>query len=318
MIDLAPHADFRSAASAVLEYLYKLLGFKLCMVTRTEGNDWIILHALDHSYGVIDGDVFPWSDSFCSRMVAGIGPRIAPRSAEILAYREAPINRRIPTGAYVGMPLVRGDGSLFGTLCAIDPSPQPDQIANQQPTIELLARMLSTILEADLKAISEARCAERARFEALVDPLTELWNRRAWEQLMAAEEARCHRYGHPACVVSIDLDGFKKVNDTKGHLWGDELLRKTARALRAATRNHDVVARLGGDEFSVLAVECDDACSLLLLQRLEKALEAEKVKASLGLAHRNPSFGLEHSWHEADQAMYLTKKSRKKFLMKYL
>jgi PleD family two-component response regulator len=51
---------------------------------------------------------------------------------------------------------------------------------------------------------------------------------------------------------------------------------------------------------------------------LEKALEAEKVKASLGLAHRNPSFGLEHSWHEADQAMYLTKKSRKKFLMKYL
>jgi diguanylate cyclase (GGDEF)-like protein len=202
------------------------------------------------------------------------------------------------------MPLVRGDGSLFGTLCAIDPSPQPDQIANQQPTIELLARMLSTILEADLKAISEARCAERARFEALVDPLTELWNRRAWEQLMAAEEARCHRYGHPACVVSIDLDGFKKVNDTKGHLWGDELLRKTARALRAATRNHDVVARLGGDEFSVLAVECDDACSLLLLQRLEKALEAEKVKASLGLAHRNPSFGLEHSWHEADQAMY--------------
>lgn len=159
MLSLAPYADFKTASSQVLEYLHTQLGFRLWMITRTEEDDWIVLNASDHGYNVQSGDVFRWTDSFCSRMVAGLGPRIAPRSNEIPAYAEAPIGRKVPIGAYVGVPLTRHDGGLFGTLCAIDPMPMPDDVGDQLPLVEIMARLLMTILETELKAQQEARRA---------------------------------------------------------------------------------------------------------------------------------------------------------------
>ena len=125
MTDIRPFPSFEIAAEATLRFLHSRLGLDLWMVTRTDNKDWIVLNALDQGYGVQKGSVFHWADSFCSRMTEGLGPRIAPDSDEIPVFREAPIGRQVKIGAYVGIPLTRGDGSLFGTLCAIDPDPQP-------------------------------------------------------------------------------------------------------------------------------------------------------------------------------------------------
>jgi diguanylate cyclase len=118
--DLAPlpgaSPGFQEAGGAVLEFLSNRLPFGLWMVTRTDGDDWIVLSASDHGYSVKPGDLLRWSDSFCSRMVDGKGPRIAPRSAEVPTYAEAPIGRQVPIEAYVGVPIMRADNSLFGTL----------------------------------------------------------------------------------------------------------------------------------------------------------------------------------------------------------
>ena len=74
---LGPYTDFESASRAVLAFLHDRLGFDLWMVTRTEGDDWIVLQSEDHGYGVKDGTVFRWADSFFSQMVLGRGPCIA-------------------------------------------------------------------------------------------------------------------------------------------------------------------------------------------------------------------------------------------------
>lgn len=286
------------------------MGFDLWMLTRTEGADWIVLQTEDHGYGVDPGTVFCWADTFCSEMVQAKGPRIAPQSDLVPAYSAALIGRQIQIKAYVGQPLVRADGSLFGTLCAIHPTPQPESIIDEQALVELLAAMLSTILQAELRATEEARRAEKLEAEALTDALTDLYNRRGWDRLLAAEEERCRRYGHPAAILITDLEELKQVNDSEGHAAGDAYIVRAAAALRNAARSLDIVARLGGDEFGILSAECDRVSGEALLKRVRAALAEANVKASIGLAMRDPSAGLRRAWETADRLMYEEKRSR--------
>lgn len=309
-MDVVSSSDFEASGQAVLAFLHRRMGFDLWMVTRTEGDDWIVLQSEDHGYDVEPGTVFRWADSFCSEMVKGNGPRIAPRSHDVPAYREAPIGRQVQIKAYVGLPLTHKDGSLFGTLCAIHPSVQPASIVAEQELVELLGALLSKILQAELKAMEEARNFERLQTEALTDPLTNTYNRRGWDRFLASEEERCRRYGHPATVLIVDLDELSLVNDTQGHAAGDALIASAGAALRGAARSLDIVARLGGDEFGILSTECDRAGGDALLKRVRTALSNANVKASVGLAMRNPSLGMQSAWEAADQMMYEEKRSR--------
>jgi len=116
---ISAFSNFEEAVQAVLESLHERLGFQLWMFTRVEGEDWIVLEAVDYGYSVKSGNVFHWSDSFCSRMVRGEGPRVAPNSQQIQAYVEAPIGQQVDISAYIGIPLCHADGTLFGTLVVI-------------------------------------------------------------------------------------------------------------------------------------------------------------------------------------------------------
>ena len=281
------------------------------MVTRTQGDKWIVLQSVDHGYGVKSGRVFDWADSFCAEMVKGNGPRVAPDSDLFPAYAGAPIGKQVPIRAYIGVPLTGSGGEMFGTLCAIDPIRQPDALVQEQGLIELLASMLSTILSSELKMAAETRRSERLAVEALFDALTQLANRRAWDRLVALEEERCRRFGHSAAVITIDPDGLKQVNDELGHAAGDALITQAATALRSIAREVDIVARLGGDEFGVVAVECDNAGAHMLLERIREAFAARNVHASIGLAMRNPETDLIAAWRDADARMYTEKKAKK-------
>ncbi|MCW8884249.1 MAG: sensor domain-containing diguanylate cyclase [Motiliproteus sp.] len=306
--DLIPFNDFEAATREVLSYLHKRLGFSLWMMTRTEGQDWIVLQAEDNGYKVEEGMVFQWADSFCSKMVEGLGPRVAPCSDEIPVYLNAPIGQQVPIGAYIGVPVNRSDGSLFGTLCAIDPEPQNVAIISEQPTIELLARLLETVLEYDLRDAEQQRLLERYREEARTDSLTGLLNRRGWDQCIEQEEARAKRFGNPVCIFMIDIDGLKKINDSEGHSNGDELIQKTANSLRDSVREVDLVARIGGDEFGILVVETEALGCEALHHKIAKKLSKQGISASIGRAMRMPNQGIEAAAEEADNAMYQDKK----------
>ena len=303
-------SSFKSASRAVLSFLHRQLGFDLWMVTRVAGSDWVVLQTEGSYMDIAPNRVYRWSDSFCSEMVKGNGPRVAPQSDLVPAYAASPLGQELQVKAYIGSPLVGIDGSLFGTLCAIHPAPRPESIVQAQAMVDLFSQMLSTILQLELKAMDAVRRTERLTIEALTDTLTKTYNRRGWDRLLASEEERCSRFGHPAAVLVIDLDGLKRINDTQGHASGDALIERAAAALRKATRASDIVARLGGDEFGILAVECDRDCSKSLLQRIRAVLREDNVSASVGLATRKPSLGLAHAWSEADQRMYEEKRSR--------
>ena len=296
--------DFAGASREVLSFLHQRIGMDLWMVTRTDDEDSVVLAAEDHGYGVREGDVFRWADTFCSRMVRGDGPRIAPRAADVPAYAELPISQQLPIGAYVGVPLVDGEGQLFGTLCGLNPRPMPASLVDEQPMVEVFAGMLSGLLSAELNTSALAREAETARSEALTDALTGLANRRGWELALAAEEERCRRYGATACVVAIELDGMKASGvSSAARDAHDALLIRAAQALRQTVRKPDTLARLDDDRFFVLGVECTTAEAMALLRRLEHGVQAAELAAALGMAMRNRSSGLFETFERAVDAM---------------
>ncbi len=293
--------DFAGASKEVLSFLHQRIGMDLWMVTRADDAESVVLQSEDHGYGVNPGDSWRWADTYCSRMVRGEGPRVAPSIADIPAYAKLADGSPLPVAAYVGVPLVDGDGRLFGTLCGLNPHPMPDAILDEQPMVEVLADMLSGLLSAELSTSALAREAEAARSEALADALTGLANRRGWETALAAEEERCRRYGATACVVALELDGMSTPPLTPAQR--DASLVRAAQALRQTVRKPDTLARLEGDRFMVLGVECTTAEAMALLRRLDQGIAGAGLSASLGMAMRNRSTGLLDTFERAVDAM---------------
>lgn len=121
----------------------------------------------------------------------------------------------------------------------------------------------------------ESTMADNARLEQLAqtDPLTQLLNRRALTERITAEMERALRYDSTLALLMIDLDHFKKVNDTYGHLVGDDVLRDVAQLLGETIRGTDIVARYGGEEFLVLLPETDDEGAERFAERIRAAVE---------------------------------------------
>jgi diguanylate cyclase (GGDEF)-like protein len=311
-----PFANFSEASNGILKHLHKSYGMNLWMVTRTEGEDWIVLHAEDHGYEVKQGDVFRWSDSFCSRMVEGEGPLIAPDSREIPCYLEAPIGQQVDIAAYVGIPLTRQNGELFGTLCAIHPEPRfqgypAERLTEIESEISCYSKLLSSILEYELLTLDAIRELDQAREAAQLDTLTGLYNRLGWNNLTKAEERRCRNYGTSAAILIIDLDKLKRVNDSQGHKAGDRLLVLAAQTIRKLLPDNAVAARLGGDEFGVLLSGEHAADAEKFALSLDQELRNVNAAASIGFSLRNPhDGGLETAQERADYQMLKIKRKR--------
>ncbi|HKQ53007.1 MAG TPA: diguanylate cyclase [Pyrinomonadaceae bacterium] len=126
--------------------------------------------------------------------------------------------------------------------------------------------------------------------EAITDHLTGLANRRRFERQLEREVSRTQRYGRPFCLLILDIDNFKQVNDTHGHEAGDEVIRRLALTLQAGTRGIDLAARIGGEEFAVILPETDFEGGLDVAERLRVAVRemnvplVGQVTASFGVA----------------------------------
>lgn len=313
-IGAKPFENFAAAAAEVLALLHQHMGFQLWMITRKEGDNWIMLVVLDHGYGVSAGDVLCWSDSFCARMVQGLGPEIAPNAQAVEAYAAAPIAKDMPINAYIGIPLRYPNGEVFGTLCAIDPQPQPPSIQDELGFIQLQTRLIATILYGEMQAQTTARSLERAEVKTQLDFLTEIYNYYSWQRLLVLEESRCQRYAMPAGVIVLDIDNLKALNETQGHQAGDKLLQQTAQILRRSIRGSDVVARLDGDEFGVLAVEVSADAFENLALRIEQGLQEATLPISIGWAIRDPRKTLQFAMEQANQRMHVQKRRHQQSL----
>ena len=156
---------------------------------------------------------------------------------------------------------------------------------------ELLARVASGLRVVQLQR--ELVSANRALRElSMSDPLTGLPNRRAVEQALTVESARMNRAGGSACVVCVDLDGFRSINEQHGHAVGDLVLVAFAGAMRAALRRQDQIGRVGGDEFLLVLPDTALSGAVELCRRLRDGVAAVRVPCGRAELAVTASFGV--------------------------
>ena len=189
--------------------------------------------------------------------------------------------------------IVRDLGSANGTY--VDGARVQEALLHNGSRLHVgLQTVLKFIWTDDLEADYQRKLVEGA----LQDPLTGLFNRRLLEDRLGSELAAARRHGRLVSVLMVDIDHFKAVNDTHGHLGGDEALRMVARTLRATIRKEDFLARFGGEEFVVIARETGLEGALLLGERIRSAVERSrcvwqdvelKVTVSVGVTVSAPA-----------------------------
>jgi diguanylate cyclase (GGDEF)-like protein len=156
------------------------------------------------------------------------------------------------------------------------------------------------------------RWTEEQASEARIDALTGLANRRAVEEILAAEISRAQRFTHHLAVVLLDLDRFKEINDSFGHAAGDAMLREVSRLLISLARQGDTVGRWGGEEFVVVLPETDLVGARRFAERLRRTIESHavgemKTSSSCGVATMLPQDSVEELLGAADKALYEAK-----------
>jgi diguanylate cyclase (GGDEF)-like protein/PAS domain S-box-containing protein len=196
-----------------------------------------------------------------------------------------------PRAAEALVPIMRGEGDDHASELRLVHADGQVVWVNVNVALVRDADGRALHLLGQLQDITERkRYEERLRHLADHDPLTGLLNRRSFERALSRHAAGIRRYGATGALLVLDLDGFKHVNDTHGHVAGDELIVSCARAVAGRLRATDVLARLGGDEFAVLlphgteneAVEVAEA--LVEVVRNAGGTERARVTVSVGVA----------------------------------
>ena len=202
-------------------------------------------------------------------------------------------------------------GEAIGALCLDSSTPR----CYAERELELLVPLGEQLAI----AIENARLFQETNRLAITDELTGLFNHRHFYHRLEQEFKRAKRYDRPLSLIIFDIDFFKRYNDLRGHLAGDEALRLLANRLRSNTRGVDILARYGGDEFCIILPETDLRQALVQAERIRSAMErdpphgqepaaGERITVSLGVACLGPNMDqVEDLVRAADQALYRSK-----------
>ncbi|MCQ4164326.1 diguanylate cyclase domain-containing protein [Tahibacter harae] len=168
----------------------------------------------------------------------------------------------------------------------------------------------------DITALKQAQ-QELARL-ARYDSMTGVANRRHFDERLVLALARSQRHGTPLALFYLDIDHFKRINDTQGHGVGDEVIIEFARRLQASLRSEDLIARLGGDEFAILVEDAPSAAAAeMIAAKLVVAMHADlhtsageiSITTSIGIAYGQPGLDAIGLIAQADQALYAAKRA---------
>jgi len=209
-------------------------------------------------------------------------------------------------------------GRRVGALVALD-----RQASAREPRLSTpLVQAIRVLLEPAAVALDNARLIKSAEALSVTDDLTHLYNSRYLNQVLRRETKRASRSGRPLSLLFIDLDGFKGVNDTHGHLFGSRALVEAAAVIRTSARETDVVSRFGGDEFALVLPDTGGEGAFAVGERIRDRIAEHRFLAADGLdIHLTASVGVatlpdvaasaEELVQAADKAMYQVKETGK-------
>jgi diguanylate cyclase (GGDEF)-like protein len=220
-------------------------------------------------------------------------------------------------GAVLAFPL-SCRGRCVGALMALD-----RQASVREPRLSAsMLRAVRVLLEPASVALDNALLLKRAEALSVTDDLTHLYNSRYLNLVLRRETKRASRSGRPLSLLFLDLDGFKGVNDTYGHLFGSRALVEAAAVIRSSARETDVVSRFGGDEFALVLPDTGGEGAFAVGERIRERIAAHRFLVGDGLdVHLTASVGVatlpdvaasaEELVQAADKAMYRVKDSGK-------
>ncbi len=295
----------------VLENLARVVPYDSCAIFLKEEESLRVVAArgFPHKEKVL-GQRFPAKDELLLESTKQKSPLILADAQQDPRYRRWGDAAHVRS--WMGVPLIKRN-DVIGFL-TIDHSQPNIYTANHTKLALAFANQAAA-------AIENARLFESVRRMAVSDPLTGLYNRRHFFELAAKEFYRARRYGKSLSLIMMDLDDLKRINDTHGHLAGDQLILFVADQCRRQLRKADLAARFGGDEFILLLPETDLEKAMGVAWRLRDAVargltdEQGKVVASgvsLGVSTIDSACNsLEQMVNRADQALYAAKESGK-------
>ena len=221
-------------------------------------------------------------------------------------------------GSAIAFPLLSRNKSI-GAVVALDPMPSRTA-PSMGPSLVMALRAL---LEPSAIALDNAMALEQAKALSVTDDLTRMSNSRHLYNVLRNEVKRAVRNRRPLSLLFLDLDTFKQVNDTHGHLAGSKVLVEAAGVIKMCARETDTVARFGGDEFSVILPDTGPDGAIQVAERILERMRVTRFLASDGLSvHQTASIGVatlfpelpktaEELIKEADMAMYRVKAAGK-------
>lgn len=265
----------------------------------------------------------PRPSTFCDTAVDVEGPLVVEDAAADPRFSALPVVSGEPhLRFYASHPLFAPDGSRLGGLCVFDSRPRKLD-DTQLEMLGDLARIVETELQVGLLAQARSALAsdlDSARRQVHVDSLTRTWNRAGILEILQREHARARRSKSLVGVAMVDLDNFKHVNDTYGHLIGDRVLRTAAERMVEAVRPYDAVGRYGGEEFLIVLTERDPARVAAIAERVRSNIarrpvsierRAIPISVSVGVACSDGQGGqqdLRGLLQRADEALYRAKR----------
>ena len=272
-------------------------------------------YLVDESYSVVAADVSAQTNAGVSKIneVMGI------TDAGFLELEDAENDVTHPAGSYMIYKTCISD-SPFTLVMAVSKA-KVFWTAVYYTLPEILIGVL--LLVTFFVIINLRKAKEKLRDATLIDPLTGLKNRRYLDIVIEEEISRSERFRQSLSIASLDLDHFKRVNDTWGHQVGDEVLRLTAKTVKSAIRQTDVMIRLGGEEFLILMPQTDIEAAFAIAERARRAIEetshptAGKFTASFGVIERLAGETYNNMFKRVDEALYVAKASGRNCVKRY-
>lgn len=271
ILDTSPEEGF----DRITRIASRLLGMPIALVSVIdERRQWF------KSRVGLDVTETPRAHAFCDHAIRNSDVMVVPNATMDDRFKANPLVTGDPSiRFYAGAPLRTRDGHNLGTLCVIDRTPREFSV-DQKRLLQDLANLVMDQME--------------LRLLAGTDPLTGAFNRRRFMGALEQEWSRVKRYRRSLAVLMLDIDHFKKVNDTWGHGVGDEALRRLSDVCHASLRSHDIFARIGGEEFGVLLPEVSELHAVAVAERLRQRVADMEIPADDQMFHITVSIGIAH------------------------
>ena len=239
------------------------------------------------------------------------GQSVHVRRDTISQYPNDPVLKIFPTNELILMPLKAKD-QVNGLIVA-------DNLYTQKPITDEDLKIFTMLANQAGLAIENSQLSEMVVHKSHTDSLTNLWNHGFFQYTLNSEIQKAKEQNYPLCLVMIDIDNFKKFNDTYGHQNGDMVLTELAHILKESARENDYICRYGGEEFSVILPQTSKEQALVIAERMRErivhhellrfsAFQNLTVTVSLGLAcFPTDAQHKEDLIAKTDKAMYIAK-----------